>query len=168
MTALDESVPRPVDTARPRLQTRNRLLRVTLALCLLLLAQYVLGLVVNLFVTIPTSHPAANSPDYFGALVPAVAWLISQGPVWAAVHASLGLALIVIAVVLAVASAFLHRPGYAATSIVGALAIIGAAFNGASFVIYNHDFSSMIMGGVWAIALACYLLGLFLLALSPE
>jgi hypothetical protein len=140
---------------------------VNLIACLLLLVQYLLGLVTNLFVSLPANHPGANSPDYFGGLVPAVAWVITQTPIWSALHAALGLALILGALVLAVMSLRVRMPGYAATAIVGALAIIGAAFNGASFIIYGHDFSSMIMGGVWAVALACYALGLFLLARRP-
>jgi hypothetical protein len=42
---------------------------------------------------------------------------------------------------------------------VGALAVIGAGFNGVSFVNYGQGFSSMIMAGLWALALACYVAG---------
>jgi hypothetical protein len=155
-------------SGRPRAaRAAGRLVAVNLIACLLLLVQYVLGLVTNLFVSLPAQHPGADSPDYFGGLVPATAWVISQGSVWAALHAALGLALVVAALVLAVLSLRVGMPAYAATAIVGALAIIGAGFNGASFVIYGHDFSSMIMGGVWAIALACYAFGLYLLARRP-
>ena len=46
----------------------------------------------------------------------------------------------------------------------GALAIVGAGFNGVSFLDYGHAFSSMIMAGLWALALACYLAGAILAA----
>jgi hypothetical protein len=52
--------------------------------------------------------------------------------------------------------------GGRAASVAGGLAIIGAGFNGASFVDYGHAFSSMIMAGLWALALACYLAGAIL------
>ena len=39
--------------------------------------------------------------------------------------------------------------------------------NGASFVNYGHAFSSMIMAGLWALALACYLGGA-ILAYRPQ
>lgn len=42
-----------------------------------------------------------------------------------------------------------------------ALAITGAAFNGVSFVNNGQAFSSMIMAGLWAVAMACYLTNLF-------
>jgi hypothetical protein len=50
------------------------------------------------------------------------------------------------------------------SSVLGALAILGAAFNGVSFLNYGHAFTSMIMAGLWALALACYITGLYLAA----
>ena len=50
----------------------------------------------------------------------------------------------------------------------GALAIVGAGFNGASFLNYGQNFSSMIMAGLWALALGCYLTSMFLVARSPD
>ena len=41
---------------------------------------------------------------------------------------------------------------------------MGAGFNGVSFLDYGHAFSSMIMAGLWALALACYLTGVLLAA----
>ena len=51
--------------------------------------------------------------------------------------------------------------GVAITSGLGSIAIIDAAFNGASFLAYAHNLSSMIMAGLWALALGCYATGLF-------
>ena len=55
-----------------------------------------------------------------------------------------------------------------AMSVLGALAILGAGFNGVSFLDYGHAFSSMIMAGLWALALACYVTGMFLAARRPR
>jgi hypothetical protein len=90
----------------------------------LLLAQYLLGMAVNLFVAIPDHHPGAHAPDFFTNL----AWAPRVG-----------------------------GKLYPAASTLAALAIIGAAFNGASFLDYSHQVSSMIIAGMWALALACYL-----------
>jgi len=92
--------------------------------------------------------------------------VIARGPAWAAAHAALGLAL----VVAAIAGVVLtwgkdSRPG-TALAVLGALAVIGAGFNGASFLDYGHAFSSMIMAGLWALALAAYLTGALLAALA--
>ena len=51
-----------------------------------------------------------------------------------------------------------------ALSVLGALAIVGAGFNGASFLDYGHAFSSLIMAALWALALACYIGGVVLAA----
>ena len=140
--AREGGAARPAATARP-----GRILAINLTACALLLIQYLLGMVVNVFVVLPGQHPGAGAGDYFTGAASGLAWVIAQGPGWAAVHAAFGLAL--------------------ALSVLGALAIVGAGFNGVSFLDYGHAFSSMIMAGLWALALACYLGGAVLAARQP-
>ena len=138
------------------------LLLVNVLACALLIVQYLLGMAVNVFVVLPASHPGANAGDFFGGAASGVGWVIASGPGWAAAHAAFGLALVVAAiaaVVLALAGARARDRVAVSLSVLGALAVIGAAFNGVSFVNYGHAFSSMIMAGLWALALACYLAG---------
>ena len=155
----------PAATAPPgRAGSPGRLLAVNFTACLLLLIQYLLGMAVNLYVTLPGRHPGAGAGNYFAGAVSGLGWVISAGPGWAAAHAAFGLALVVAAVA---SIALTWRQGgrmATATSVLGALAIVGAGFNGVSFVNYGHDFSSMIMAGLWALALACYLAAMFLAA----
>jgi hypothetical protein len=142
----------------------GRLLVVNFAACLLLLVQYLLGMVTNLYVIIPGRHPGAGAHDYFTGVASGLAWVITHGPVWAAAHAAFGLALVLAAFA---SIALTRRQGgrmAVVLSVLGALAILGAGFNGASFLNYGHDFSSMIMAGLWALALACYVTGMFLAA----
>lgn len=137
----------------------HRNLAVNLVTCLLLLIQYLLGMVVNIFVVLPTRHPGANAANYFSGSASGFGWLISSGPAWAAAHAAFGVALVVAALA---AIALTWRTGRRAgrtVAVLGALAIIGAGFNGVSFLTYGKAFSSMIMAGLWALALACYLTG---------
>ena len=147
-----------------RISPAGRLLAVNFAACMLLLIQYLLGMAVNLYVTIPGRHPGAGASNYFAGAASSLGWVISAGPAWAAAHAAFGLALVVAA--LACIALTLRRGGRTATvtSALGALAIVGAGFNGVSFLNYGHAFSSMIMAGLWALALACYITGLFLAA----
>jgi hypothetical protein len=144
----------------------KRVLAVDVAACFLLLAQYLLGMVVNVFVVLPARHPGANAGDYFSGAAAGLAWVIGSGPAWAAGHAALGLALVVAAIAgVALTWGKGSRAG-TALAVGGALAVIGAGFNGVSFVDYGHAFSSMIMAGLWALALAAYLAGALLAALA--
>jgi hypothetical protein len=136
-----------------------RLLRINIGACVLLLIQYLLGMAVNIYVVLPARHPGANAQNYFGGAVSGLGWVISSGPGWAAAHAVFGLALAVAALGSLVLTWRQGSRAAVATSVVGALAIVGAGFNGASFVNYNQAFSSMIMAGLWALALACYIAG---------
>jgi len=91
--------------------------------CALLLIQYLLGMVVNVYVVLPSRHPGAGAGDYLSGAAAGLAWVVADGPAWAAAHAA--------------------------------------------FVNYGHAFSSMIMAGLWALALACYLAGA-ILAYRPQ
>ncbi len=41
---------------------------------LLLAAQFLIGMLVNLFVVLPTAHPGAQAPEYFSGVVEGVWW----------------------------------------------------------------------------------------------
>jgi hypothetical protein len=145
----------------------SRLLAVNVAACVLLLIQYLLGMVVNVYVVLPARHPGAGAGSYFTGAASGLAWVISDGPSWAAAHAALGMALA--AAALGSIALARRQDGRLALglSVLGALAIVGAGFNGTSFLNYGHAFSSMIMAGLWALALACYLGGVVLAARRP-
>jgi hypothetical protein len=152
VTTAAEAAARP-----PGGRAAGRVAAISFVVCVLLLVQYLLGMVANLFVTIPAHHPGAGAADYFSGSASGLGWVIPDGPGWLAAHSALGLAL----VLAAIRSLMLTwgRAGRlcAAASALGLLAIIGAGFNGLSFLTYGHNFSSMIMAGLWALALACYL-----------
>ncbi len=144
----------------------KRVFAVDLAACALLLIQYLLGMVVNVFIVLPVRHPGAGAGNYFSGAVSGLGWVVSDGPGWAAAHAAFGMAL----AAAAIASVVLiwGRGGRLsmALAVVGALAVIGAGFNGVSFLDYGQGFSSMIMAGLWALALACYVTGALLAILA--
>ncbi|MGH3631884.1 MAG: hypothetical protein ACRDRL_31145 [Sciscionella sp.] len=133
--------------------------RAYLMMSLLLLAQFLLGMAVNLFVTIPAHHPGAHPTTYFLGSAQSIGWATPHGGVWLAAHVSLGLALVlggIVTIVLATRSGSRVAIG---TSVLGGASILGAAFNGASFLEFNQDYSSMIMAGLFAVAVSSYLVG---------
>src|ERR1700687_5892355 len=80
---------RLVPSMRDEVPMRETRFRATLAFALgALIAQFLLGMAVNLFVTIPTDHPGANRPEYFGGVVASVSWAILPGGLWLTLHAA--------------------------------------------------------------------------------
>lgn len=148
-------------TAGPRPRAAGldpRALLINLILCLALIGQFLLGMVTNLFVTIPPQHPGVDAHEYFTGVARVIGWAIPHGTGWLTAHVLLGLVLVVAGLADLATIRRVRSGAYTAAVIVGALAIIGAGFNGASFLIYDHDLSSMLMAGLWALALLCYLL----------
>lgn len=133
---------------------------------IILVVQFLLGMVTNLFVEIPRNHPGANPPEYFSGVVQNVAWAILHGPsLWLTAHAILGLLLVLFGFRLLVpAIRSRHRPTVI-TAVTGAVAMLGAGFNGGSFLNYHEDFSSLIMASFFAIAVTAYVVGLWAMPL---
>jgi hypothetical protein len=132
--------------------------------CLILLIQFLLGMVVNLFMNVPIHHPGADAHNFFTGITSAIGWVVPDGPAWLAAHVTFGLALIVAALANLAWASSMRSKAYSSASMIGALAIVGAAFNGISFVNYRHNFSSMIMSALWALAISSYLICLIIAA----
>jgi hypothetical protein len=52
---------------------------VNLVACALLLIQYLLGMVVNVYVVLPGRHPGAGAGDYFSGATAGLAWVVAGG-----------------------------------------------------------------------------------------
>jgi hypothetical protein len=140
-----------------REQLRNQFL----GTLVFLVIQFLLGMAVNLFVTIPTNHPGANPPEYFGGVVQSVTWAILHGHVLLIIHASLGLLLVLNALGLLIAAIRTRSRDLITVTSFGLFGVLAAGFNGGSFLNYNQDFSSMLMATFFAVALISYSVGLF-------
>ncbi|MGH7642006.1 MAG: hypothetical protein ACRENX_03170 [Candidatus Dormibacteria bacterium] len=129
--------------------------RLALLLILLSLIQYLLGMGLNLFVAIPHRHPGAEGVSFFASVYRSDLWGLTQGGLLA-VHIALGLLLGLASIRLLVAAFTGRGRGFRAASLVGVLAVLGAGFNGASFLIYHQDLSSMLMAALFALAVLCF------------
>lgn len=143
---------------------RRRWLRNLAAfMSLALVAQFFLGMVNNLYVTIPNQHPGANAHNYFSGVASSLAWAISVGSsTWLAAHVALGCLLVLVAIACIVLAARSRSALWIWSMSFGASFIIGAAFNGTSFLIFNMDYSSLIMAGLCGLAIASYVIALYL------
>ncbi len=132
-----------------------------------LLIQFFAGMLVNLFTTIPASHPGSNPSEYFAGSADSVRWAITQSGLPALVfHATWGLLLAIGSVALIVLCRRVGRRAATVSAVLGFLFIVGAAFNGASFLDFREDFSSMIMATLFALAVLSYSAILFVV--PPE
>jgi hypothetical protein len=134
----------------------------------LTLVQAGIGMTVNLYVTVPAHHPGAHPSSYFGGSVHSVGWAIAHGTASLAIHASLGLALVILVIAIAVRATIVADRAVIAWSILAGLLVIGAGFNGASFLDFNDNLSSLIMALLAFGAIACYSIALFLLPATPQ
>ena len=126
----------------------------SLAALVLLVIQYGIGIGINLYVTVP----AADHGHSIGTA-------ISNGPGVLAAHIVIGL-LLILAAALVVQAIRARHPGVIITSVIGLLALVGAAAQGAAFVDEAHPSASMIMAVLTGVALLCYSISLYLLG-SP-
>ena len=135
----------------PKRQSRQvRLRQVSLAILIVLIVQFALGIGVNLYVTLPAAgHPGHASWFGNGALL--------------ALHAALGIFLILAAIAVLFRAIMARNATLIATSAAGLVAILLAAFFGASFTAKLTDGYSLGMAIAFAAALACYAIGLYAL-----
>jgi hypothetical protein len=122
----------------------------------MLIVQFLLGMGVNLFVTIAPNHPGANPSEFFSGAARSVAWAVSQSPVVLILHAILGILLVINSIVVLVGAFRFPSTALRVLAALGAVGIIGAAFNGASFLNYNHDVNSYLMSVGFALAAVVY------------
>jgi hypothetical protein len=124
----------------------------------LLIAQFVLGMITNLFVTIPTHHPGAKDSNFFAGVGHVLVWAVSSGPsrTALAIHAVLGVLLFLDSISLVVLAAKARVRSLVVAAALGLVFVLGAGFNGASFLEYNENANSLIMALLFALATSTY------------
>jgi hypothetical protein len=139
--------------------------RMTFGAALLVVVQIAVGIAVNLYVSVPKHHPGSRPSDYIAGSFNSVIWALGHGAIGLSIHSALGLALVVMAISVAVRAAKLRAGSVAITSILGALLVIGAGFNGASFLDFGgQNISSLVMALLALGALCCYIYGVYVLS----
>ena len=142
--------------------SQSRLRTLTAIILVLLAAQFLIGMLVNLFVQVPAVHPGANAPEYFSGVVQGVAWALLHAPLWLQLHAIVGLLLFIASLLLIGFAIVARQRAWIILSIIGLFGIMAGGFNGASFMNYGHDFSSLLMSIGLLLAAIPYIIGLSL------
>src|ERR1700733_5925476 len=139
-----------VDLVVPNRHSRRLMLaglhRMSLAALLMLVAQYALGIVLNLYVAVPASDEHAG-----------IMRVIATGPLTLTLHVLLGLGLVGTAILLLVRAVTLRDRRFAALAAGGLTAIAGAFAAGEIFVHNGQQFASAAMAILTAVALLCYI-----------
>lgn len=146
--------------ARPAVRPRRtppaaasgRIRNASLAVLVLLVAEYGIGMYINLYVTVPGA-------DHGSSLGSAV----SNGPATISIHAVLGLLLAAGALAVLAQSVIARHGGLIALSVIGLLAMILALVTGTSYTTTGDDSDSMGMAVMTGIALVCYAGNMYLL-----
>jgi hypothetical protein len=134
-----------------------RLRGTSFGMLVMLIVQFAIGIVVNLYVTVPATDR--------GGLLRAIGKALSDPPASLASHAGLGLLIVLAAIGLVVRAVVARHVPTIVLSVIGLLAIIGAALNGARFVADGgQNNASLAMALSTAVAMLCYAISLFVLS----
>lgn len=137
-----------MSAARPASAYRN----LSVVIFLLLIVQFLLGMWANLFVVVTRHHPGANA-SYFPGAARSILWALSHGGPLLEAHVGVGLLLFVLGVRLLVLAVRTGEPGLAWWPVVGLVGVFAAGGNGASYLDFGKDFSSMLMAAGFAVAM---------------
>jgi uncharacterized membrane protein HdeD (DUF308 family) len=134
----------------------------SLVMLIMLAAQYILGMILNLFVALPDKHPG-QSGNYFVRSAHSFGWAVTLGGgVVLFLHVLLGVGLIVRGIIMLVDAARNRSVPWIWVGAVGLLGIAVAFTNGLSFLDFNRDADSFIMAMGYVVATAAYFAGLFM------
>jgi len=122
---------------------------------IMLLAEYCLGVWVNLYAQVPAS-------DHGTGLLTAFGRAVANGPVTLALHALLGTLLLITAIGVIVHAAMARDTASTVIAVIGLLAVAGAWVSGARFMGAQSSGASFGMAAATAIALLGYVTILFL------
>lgn len=140
----------PSTSSPPQALRRARALRRnSVAILLMLLAQYLLGMAVNLFDTVPDADQHRGIPgSAFHAFI--------RSPLGLAFHAILGTLLVVAALSVSLRAWRTRSTKATVAAVFGLVFVLGAWTSGAAFVDESSDTSSFVMALLTGLAAACY------------
>jgi hypothetical protein len=138
--------------SRSAVAATARVRRASLVVIVLLLAEYGMGMYVNLYVTVPRADHGASVPT-----------AISNGPAVLSAHAVIGLLLGLSALAVLVLSVTARKIGVMIASAAGLLALAIASAAGTSFTSTGQAAESMAMSVMFGVAMLCYAVNLYLM-----
>ncbi|HEV2412578.1 MAG TPA: hypothetical protein VGS28_02100 [Candidatus Saccharimonadales bacterium] len=128
-----------------------------------LIVQFFVGLTVNLWVTVPKSHPGAKSSDYFAGVYNGVQWALAHSGIgFLALHVLIAILLIIFSTAFLIAAILKQNRFWIKAFALGDFFIMLAFFNGASFLNYGEQFSSLLMEIFFVCSISTFLATLYI------
>ena len=141
------------------MQTKLRLQ--SIGLLSMLALQFILGMMLNLFVTLPNKHPGQTG-NYFVRSGHSFAWAISLGGgITLFLHVLIAIGLLTGSIAFVVRAAKAHSKRWLWVSSIGLVGILTAFSHGLAFLDFNNDVESFIMAMGYIVATVSYSAGIF-------
>ncbi|RIV29235.1 hypothetical protein D2Q93_01300 [Alicyclobacillaceae bacterium I2511] len=131
--------------------------RTLAAQLILLVLQFLLGMVVNLWVVIPAIHPGAHPANYFAGLAQGIVWALVYGNAFLQLHIAVGIVLWLLSLLLIAWAILIRARVLILAAILAWMGLTSAAFNGGSFL--NEGgmaFNSLLMAVGMVLAACSY------------
>lgn len=127
----------------------------------MLALQFILGMILNLFVTLPDKHPG-QAGNYFARSGHTFTWAITLGGGIALfLHVLVAIGILAHSIIFVVRAVKLGSKRWIWVGSIGLIGILAAFSNGLSFLDYNRDANSFIMAVGYIIATVAYTTGIF-------
>jgi hypothetical protein len=129
----------------------------------LFVLQFIFGMTLNLFVSLPKVH-SGTTGAYVSRAAHSYSWAITNGGGTAlTIHALIALGMIVGGLFTLIFSIKQHAKSWIISSAIGLLFLVSAAINGLNFIsLGGHDANSMAMAVSYIIAFVAYGAGLYI------
>jgi len=130
-------------------KTQNGLRTNAIVMIALLVIQYALGMIANMFVQFPDTTEPGQLWEFARTQFPTLA------------HILIGTLLVLVAVIFIIRAVRAHNGTWIASSVFGLIGILGAYWGGVTFVSTQVDAYSMVMALAFIIAFLAYGWGLY-------
>lgn len=138
------------------MNSRAKLRGQALGLLSLLGIQFVLGMVLNLFVQLPKTHPGITG-SYISRALHGFIWALTNGAgVILLLHVVVAVGLLLGSLTLVIRTLITKDRSWIRVSIIGALGVLAALTNGLAFLGYNNDVNSFVMALGFMVAATSY------------
>lgn len=141
--------------------------RLLALMMILLVAQLVVGTVIQFYETVPQGHPGSSGGGFFGQSQQSLSWALAHSNPWLMVHTGLGLLLVLLGLVILAVAIVTLRGGLFFMALLGLFGIAGAGAAGAAFLDFNQNLDAVLMTAGLALSLLAYT-GALLVLPSPR